>query len=124
MAAVCNRVLGFDILKMGENTKIRKLGVHTCEYTTKKKVCTKGTKSGGTLVYILLKKKCTKGTKNGSSLVCILLKKINVRKVRKNGGAHLLYTIKIDYEEWSSVSQTSMCCLSEASNFTKRSVRE
>ena len=40
-------------------------------------------------------------------------------------GVHTcLYTTKIDYEEWSSVSQTSMCCLSEASNFTKRSVRE
>ena len=36
MAAVCNRVFGFDIFKMGENTKIRKLGVHTCVYTTKK----------------------------------------------------------------------------------------
>ena len=29
-AADCNRVLGFDILKMGGNTKIQKMGVHTC----------------------------------------------------------------------------------------------
>ena len=37
-AAVCNRALGFDILKMGGNTKIhvQKLRVHTCVYTTKK----------------------------------------------------------------------------------------
>ena len=78
---------------------------YPCLYTTKKNECTKGTKSGGTLVHILLKKN-------------------NVRKVRKMGVHTCLYTTKIDYEEWSSVSQTSMCCLSEASNFTKRSVRE
>ena len=34
-AAYCNRVLGFDILKMVENTKIRKNGGTHLIYTTK-----------------------------------------------------------------------------------------
>ena len=54
---------------------------YPCLYTTKKNECTKGTKSGGTLVYILLKKKNYERYKKwGCTLVYILLKLIT-----KNG---------------------------------------
>ena len=77
-AAFCNRVLGFDILKMGENTKIRK--------------------HGGTHLYILLKTINVRNIRKIGVPLLYTTKKLMYKRYEKWGYTFVDILLKLMFE--------------------------